>query len=153
MRKPLNIRKYPDPILKKKCAQIEEVTGQERALAEKMFFAMRHFDGIGLAAPQVGVSKRMIVADIGKNPIMLINPLILAKSGMDRMEEKCLSVSDAVVGIDRPERIVVSGLNEKGRRVEIKAEGLLARVFQHEIDHLDGTLIIDYLIQQKSYFL
>lgn len=153
MMKPLDIRKYPDVILKKKCSLVEEVTGQEKTLAKSMFFTMKYFDGIGLAAPQVGVSKRLIVADIGKNPIMLINPVILKRTGMDRMEEKCLSVPGAVAGIERSERIVVSGLNEKGRHIEIKAEGLLARVLQHEIDHLDGTLIIDYLIQQKSYFL
>jgi peptide deformylase len=142
---PLEIKKYPDGILRKKCTEIQEITDKEVRLFEKMLFTMRHFAGIGLAAPQIGIAKNLIVADIGEGAIRLADPVILKKKGSDKMEEGCLSMPGVSVVIDRPEGIIISGLNEKGKVVEFKAQGLLARVLQHEIDHLDGKLIIDYL--------
>ncbi|MDD5156210.1 MAG: peptide deformylase [Candidatus Omnitrophica bacterium] len=142
---PLKIREYPDDILRKRCILIEEITDIEVKLFEEMLFTMRHFSGIGLAAPQIGIAKSLIVADIGEGAVRLANPVILKTRGSDKMEEGCLSIPGAGVVIERPDEIIVSGLNEKGKVVELEARGLSARVLQHEIDHLRGKLIIDYL--------
>ena len=111
---------------------------------------MRHFAGIGLAAPQIGISKKLIVADIGDGPVMLANPKILKTKGAGKMEEGCLSIPGINVIIKRAEEVIVNGLNEKGKVIELKAQGLLARVLQHEIDHLNGRLIIDLIIDYLS---
>jgi len=142
---PLKISEYPNNILRKKCASVERISDNEVKLFEEMLFTMRHFTGIGLAAPQIGIAKSLIVADIGEGAIKLANPTILKVKGSDKMEEGCLSIPGVGVVIDRPDEIIVSGLNELGKAVEFKAGGLLARVLQHEIDHLKGRLIIDYL--------
>jgi len=142
---PLEIKKYPDNSLRKKCASLERVTDSDAKLLEEMVFTMRHFAGIGLAAPQIGIARNLIVADIGEGAIKLANPKILKTAGLDKLEEGCLSIPGVAVDIERPDEIIISGLDEKGKNIEIKAEGLLARVLQHEIDHLKGKLIIDYL--------
>jgi len=142
---PLKISEYPDSILRKKCAVIERVTDSEAAILKEMLFTLRHFAGIGLAAPQIGISKSLIVADIGEGAVMLANPVILRAKGSGKMDEGCLSLPGVSVNIDRPDEILVGGLNEKGNPVEIEAHGLLARVLQHEIDHLKGKLILDYV--------
>ena len=139
------IREYPDPILRKKCRPVEEITDKERNLFEQMLLIMRRFKGIGLAAPQVGISKSLIVADLGDKPICLANPVLLKIQGSETAEECCLSIPGAKVVVDRPAEVIVGGLNEKGKSVVIETRGLLARVFQHELDHLEGKLIIDYL--------
>ncbi len=141
----LEIKKYPDAVLRKKCEAVEAVTAQEKRLFEDMLFTMHTFKGVGLAAPQIGLVKQLIVADIGEGMIKLANPEIISSSGSDRMVEGCLSVPERSVEIKRFYEVTVKGLNEKGERVEIEAKGLLARVLQHEIDHLRGRLIIDYL--------
>ncbi|MDD4995767.1 MAG: peptide deformylase [Patescibacteria group bacterium] len=142
---PLEIKKYPDGILRKKCLNVEKVTDRELKNFEEMLFTMRHFAGIGLAAPQLGIARNLIVADIGEGAIQLANPVILKAKGSDKTEEGCLSIPGIAVYIERPYKIIISGLNEKGQAVEIKAAGLLARVLQHEVDHLKGRLIVDYL--------
>jgi len=142
---PLGIRKYPDSVLRKKCVQIEEITDREIKLFEEMLFTIWHFAGIGLAAPQIGIARNLIVADIEEEAIKLANPKILKTGGSDKLEEGCLSIPGVAVNIERPYEIIVSGLNENNQLVEIKAKGLLARVLQHEIDHLKGKLIIDYV--------
>ncbi len=143
---PLGIKKYPDSVLRKKCAQVEEITDKEVKLFEEMLFTMRYFAGIGLAAPQIGIAKNLIVVDMGEGAIRLANPVILKTKGLGkRWEEGCLSIPGIGVTINRPEEVIVSGLNEKGKVVELEARRLLARVLQHEIDHLQGKLIIDYL--------
>jgi len=142
---PLAIKKYPDKILRKKCVELEEITDKERELLGKMFFTMRHFGGIGLAAPQIGISKKLIVAKVDEHTVKLANPEIIKIKGTDNMVEGCLSIPGVGVDVERAYRIVVKGLSENGQIVEIKAKGLLARVLQHEIDHLSGKLIIDYL--------
>ena len=142
---PLEIKKYPDSVLREKCAWIEEITDQEVKLFEKMLFTMRHFAGIGLAAPQIGIARNLIVVDIGEGAIKLANPVILKTKGLDKMEEGCLSIPGVGVVIDRPDEVMVSGLNELGKVIELEARGLSARVLQHEIDHLKGKLIIDYV--------
>ncbi len=141
----LEIKKYPDKVLRKKCEKIEEVSSYEKDLFSKMLFTMRRFQGIGLAAPQVGILKRLIVVDIGEEEIKLANPKILKIKGEDKLVEGCLSIPGAQVEVKRAYEVVVEGLNEKDELIQIKAKGLLARVLQHEIDHLDGKLIIDYL--------
>lgn len=141
----LSIKTHPDSILRVRCRPVEEITPQIRELFENMHLTMTNFKGIGLAAPQVGVDSRIIVADIGKGAIKLANPIIIKVNGSDIMEEGCLSVPDTHIKIKRPCEAVIGGLNENGSQIEIKAEGLLARVLLHEIDHLNGKLIIDHL--------
>jgi len=145
MTDPLVIKKYPDKVLRKQCQPIEKITEKEIKLFADMLFTMRHFSGIGLAAPQIGVLERLIVADIGEGAVKLVNPEIIKTNGADKMIEGCLSVPDIGVDIERPYEAIVKGLNENGQTVEIKAKGLLARVLQHEIDHLEGKLILDYM--------
>jgi peptide deformylase len=149
----LEIKKYPDSILRKKCVQVERITDRETELFAGMLFTMRHFAGIGLAAPQIGLAKNLIVADIGEGAIKLANPKILETSGTDKLEEGCLSVPSVAVDIERPYEIIVSGLDENNQIIEIKAKGLLARVLQHEIDHLKGRLIIDHLSLLEKFKL
>ena len=141
---PLVIKKYPDKILRKQCQPIEKITEKEIKLFRDMLFTMKHFCGIGLAAPQIGILKKLIAAEVEEKTIKLANPEIIDIRGSDNMTEGCLSVPDVTVDIERPNRVVVKGLNEKGEITEVKASGLLARVLQHEIDHLKGKLIIDY---------
>nr|AEI30595.1 peptide deformylase [uncultured microorganism] len=141
----LEIKKYPDSVLRKKSLEIKEITDKETKLFEEMLFTMRHYSGIGLAGPQIGIAKNLIVADIGEGAIKLANPRILKTKGADQLEEGCLSIPGVTVNIERPYEIIVSGLNENNQLIEIKTKGLLARVLQHEIDHLRGRLIIDYL--------
>ena len=138
------IKKVPDDVLRKTCTPLEKITLREKDIFEKMFFTMKYFDGIGLAAPQVGILQNLIVVDIGRETFKLANPIIKESNGIDKMIEGCLSVPDHVVEIERAYKILVKGINDEGKNIEIEAEGILARVFQHEIDHLKGKLIIDY---------
>jgi len=140
----LEIKKCPDKILKKKCKQVKGITENERKIFDKMLFTMRYFCGIGLAAPQIGISKKLIIAEIKDRTIKLANPEIVKIKGIDKVVEGCLSVPDFTVEVKRPYEVVVKGLSEEGRTIQIKTEGLLARVLQHEIDHLNGILITDH---------
>lgn len=141
----LEIVKYPDSVLRKKCKPVAEITQKEIELFNEMLHLMHTYSGIGLAAPQVGIPFRIFVTDIGEGKLIkLANPSIVKTKGGDKMAEGCLSLPEINVEIKRPSEIVVVGLNESGKVVEIKAKGLLARVIQHEIDHLNGKLIIDY---------
>ena len=144
-RRILEIRRYPESILRKKSVQVFEITPKELKLFEDMLLTMYTFGALGLAAPQVGNSVQIFVADIGEGAIKLINPRIIKSKGEDKLIEGCLSLPDMNVEIKRPYEILVEGLEENGKHIEIKAKGLLARVIQHEIDHLKGRLIIDYL--------
>ena len=141
----LEIRKYPQKILRKTCVSLERITEKEKTLFEQMFFTMRFFSGIGLAAPQVGISKKLIVAEVEGEIIKLANPEIIGIKGADNMKEGCLSMPGLGMDVERPYEAIVKGVNVNGQIVEIEAKGLLARVLQHEIDHLCGKLIIDYL--------
>ncbi|MFA5336925.1 MAG: peptide deformylase [Candidatus Omnitrophota bacterium] len=143
--KPLEINRYPNYILRKKCALVEKVTEDDLRLFNEMLFTIHHFGGMGLAAPEIGMDKSLIVVDIKGNVLKMANPEILDKRGFVRFQESCLSLPGLNVRIGRADKIVVRGLNEKGKIVEFRAEGLLSRVLQHEIDHLKGRLIIDYL--------
>lgn len=140
----LRIRFYGDAHLRKRAKPVKEVTDKERAVLDEMAELMHLGAGIGLAAPQVGVDKQMLIADIGEGLVILINPRIAKKSGSMTLEEGCLSLPGIYVKIKRPRKIVVTGLNEHNEKVTMAAQDLSSRVIQHEIDHLRGRLIIDY---------
>ena len=140
----LKIKKYPEKVLRKRCESVHKMTEQIQNLFKQMFITMRHFKGIGLAAPQVGINKRLIIADMGEGLIALANPEIVESKGNDVLSEGCLSLPEVYVEVERCHEILLTGIDEKGESIEIQAKGLMARVLQHEIDHLNGKLIIDY---------
>ncbi|HEY5561151.1 MAG TPA: peptide deformylase [Clostridiaceae bacterium] len=145
-----NIRKYGDPILRKKCKKVEIINDKTRILIKDMLQTMHNADGVGLAAPQVGILKRIIVVDIGEGPIIIINPEITEHSGSFIDSEGCLSVPEEQGNVERPMNVTVKGLNEFGEAITIKGEDLLSRVLCHEIDHLDGILFIDKVIAEEE---
>ena len=143
----LEIKIYPDPVLRKKARQVAKVGESERKLAYDMIETMRFANGVGLAAPQVGISKRIIVVEDteGDNRVALtlINPRITRKKGKVKFCEGCLSLPGVSNDVVRPEFIAVEALNLDGDVLKINADGLLARIIQHEADHLDGIMFID----------
>lgn len=147
----LKILKYPEPVLKRKAEAVHEVTDEIRRLVDDMAETMYEAPGVGLAAPQVGRSLRVIVADVNskdegkRDLICLINPEIIEQSGEVVWEEGCLSVPEYTADVKRAERVVVKGLDRDGKEKVIVGEDLLSIVFQHEIDHLNGILFIDRL--------
>jgi peptide deformylase len=150
----LHICTYPEEILRQRAEPITEIDEEVVKLVDHMTETMYSAPGIGLAATQVGVAKQVLVVDIApRRPeselIVLINPEIVAAEGEVIFEEGCLSVPDYQAEVKRHEKITVRGLNLKGEEVEIEAEGLLAVVLQHEIDHLNGMLFIDRLSKLK----
>lgn len=141
----LSLTRFPESILRKTAAKVSAVTAAERRMLDDMAKAMYVSQGVGLAAVQVGIDKQLAVVDTGSGLIKMINPVIVKKEGSQTQDEGCLSVPGACVAVKRSQKIIVSYLTEDGDVAELKAEGLLARAIQHEIDHLHGTLIIDYL--------
>ncbi|MEW6541181.1 MAG: peptide deformylase [Bacillota bacterium] len=139
------IVQYPDPILREKAREIQKITPQIERLAVNLVDTMRISGGVGLAAPQIGVSKRMIVVeDPEKNPIILINPEIVKLEGdKETAEEGCLSVPGVWGEVERRVSMTVRGYNLEGKSVAYLVEGFTARAFQHEIDHLDGIVFLD----------
>ena len=148
----LKVRLYGDPILRQKALEVKEVGPAERILIASMIETMHGHKGIGLAAPQVGVSEQIFVADIGEGPVIVVNPKIITRSGQEVREEGCLSIPGIVLNVKRPKKIRVRYLNEDNQTIERDYSDLLARVILHETDHLKGKLIIDYasLIQQRK---
>ena len=146
----------PDPILRKKSENLEKVDNELRLLLDDMLETMYSAPGIGLAAVQVGILKRLIVIDISKdkekkNPIFLINPEIISKSKNTSIyEEGCLSLPGHFAEIERPEECKIKYIDYDGKKKEMKANGLLATCIQHEIDNLNGILFIDYLSKLKK---
>ena len=142
--RPLTLRLYPDSILRRKADHVIMFG----AVLEDFFHMMLDFmweeRGIGLAAPQVGVAERLVVADTGEGPVCLANPEILDRAGSDTMDEGCLSLPGIVVEVERNAQIELRGQDHRGKKVEFEATGLLARVLQHEVNHLDGVLICDH---------
>jgi len=140
---------FPDPFLARKAAPVARVDERVRELIRDMFDTMYESEGIGLAATQVGVAKRVIVVDVSPadeaaSPIALVNPEIIGREGeLTTCMEGCLSVPGVQGEVSRSEGVVVSGLNENGEPVTLRAGGILARCLQHELDHLDGVLFID----------
>lgn len=158
---------YPDPYLRKKCGDVEEIDGELLELLDDMADTMYAAPGVGLAASQVGVDKRVIVVDAMPRDkeeeeeeeydrsglIELINPEIVSSEGEIVGEEGCLSIPGFLSDVKRKYSVTVQGYNREGKLVEIEAEDLLSRVFQHEIDHLDGVLFIDRLGRLKRELL
>lgn len=138
-----NIRKYGDDVLRKKCREVEKIDKRLLILIKDMLETMYEADGVGLAAPQVGILKRLFVIDIGDGPLVFINPEIIETSGKQIDEEGCLSLPGKMEEVMRPNYVRARALNEKGEEFEIEAEELLARAILHEYDHLNGTLFID----------
>lgn len=132
-----------DPVLRRIAHPVKEVNENIKKLMNNMAETLYHAKGVGLAAPQVGISKRVIVVDIGEGLFKLANPEIVASSGIQDGAEGCLSVPDVVGNVKRSERVTVKALNEDGDEVTIDASGYLARAFQHEIDHLNGIIFTD----------
>ena len=143
-RRPLKLRIYPDLILRNKAALVKSFDRILEEFAAEMLNFMRTHGGIGLAAPQVGIKRRIIGADIGENPVSIVNPEIVSFSDWDFMTEGCLSLPGVNVDIQRMSYLEVRGQNPRGKDIYIKTDGLPARVLQHEIDHLNGVLICDY---------
>jgi len=144
----LEIKKYPDKVLRLKAEPVRTIDNNILRLIDDMIETMYAARGIGLAAPQVGVSLRVIVVDVsirekGQGLITLINPEVLSIRGEIEGEEGCLSLPDYRAEIKRAREITLLGIDKEGKKIEIGGNGLLARALQHEIDHLDGTLIID----------
>jgi len=149
----LNILHFPDERLRTKAKPVAEVTNKHRTLISDMLETMYDAPGIGLAATQVNVHERILVIDISEEkdqPIVLINPEILEKEGDQEFDEGCLSVPGIYETLHRAEKVRVKALNDKGENFEMRAEGLLAVCIQHEIDHLEGKLFVDYLSQLKK---
>jgi peptide deformylase len=138
----LEIVKFPNPILLYPAQTVAWIDSRIRRLTHDMLETMCAASGNGLAAPLVGVQKRVIVVSVGEDPLVLVNPKIAATEGEQVGLEGCLSVPDLVGEVRRAEWVMVKGLNRRGWPVSLEAEGLLARVLQHEIDHLDGILFI-----------
>ncbi len=150
----LEILKFPHPILKRKTESVETVDGKIKQLIQDMTETMYHAQGIGLAACQIGVPKRVIVVDVSPlDPehgfFALINPEIMDEEGEVEHEEGCLSVPECFEKIKRKEKVRVRGLSPEGKEVEIFGEGILAIALQHEIDHLNGILILDRISKLK----
>lgn len=139
----LELRYKGDPVLRAKAKPVSKVTPRIVKLLKDMEETMYAADGVGLAAPQVGVSERLIVVDVGDGPLHLVNPVLEEAQGVDVDREGCLSIPGIYGYVERHARVVVSGLDLEGRPTRVEGTGLLARALQHEIDHLDGVLFID----------
>ena len=142
-----NIRKEGDEILRKKSKEVDVINEKIRILLQDMADTLYKADGVGLAAPQVGVLKRVIVIDVGDGLLELVNPAVKSQSGQQCMAEGCLSVPGIWGEVNRPTHVVVEALDAKGKKVVIEGEGLLAIALCHEIDHLDGILFKDKVIR------
>ena len=146
----LKIRLYGDPCLRKKSSPVKEVGPSERMLIGSMIETMHERKGLGLAAPQVGIHQRIFVADIGEGPTAFINPKIVRRAGSAVWEEGCLSIPDITIEIKRAQKVLVRYLDENNHRHERSFTELMARVILHEIDHLNGKLIVDYAGLKKK---
>lgn len=150
----LNIRVLGDPILRERTPLLDHITDATRVLVADMFDTMYAAEGIGLAAPQVGRTERVFVMDVdGQSPLALVNPEIIEREGSERGEEGCLSIPEIFGDVDRSIRVVVRALDRDGNPIELEAHELMARCIQHELDHLDGKLFIDYMSLLKRKFM
>ena len=143
-----NLRYEGDEILKKRSREIEVIDDKIRELAEDMMETMHKWDGLGLAAPQVGVLKRIIVIDLYEDgtKYTLINPVIVKSKGMQEVEEGCLSFPNKYGRVERPKELIVEALDLEGKKVRIKAKDLLAQALAHEIDHLNGIVFTEKIM-------
>ena len=145
----LPIRVFGDPVLKRIAEEVQDIDGTLASLCGRMLEAMYEAPGIGLAAPQVGVSKRFFVYDYGGGPKVLINPEIVESEGEWEYDEGCLSVPGMSWNIVRPKMIHIIGYGLDGEEISIEADELESRLYQHEMDHLDGKLLLDYLDEEQ----
>lgn len=141
------IRTIGDDILRKKSRKVDVIDGRILTLIRDMKDTMYHADGVGLAAPQVGILKRIAIVDVGEGPVTLINPEIIETEGEYVDVEGCLSIPGEQGDVVRPQKVKVKALNEKGEEYIIEGEDLFARAMCHEIDHLDGILYVDKIIK------
>ena len=140
----LDIRMFGDPVLKTRASPVESFDGTLPQLADEMLATMREHEGVGLAANQVGRLKRILVAALEEEEFVLVNPVVEESAGpTEKQPEGCLSIPGIQVEVERPTAVIVSGQDTTGAPLKIEASGLLARILQHEIDHLDGVLILD----------
>jgi peptide deformylase len=142
-----NIRKYGDDILRKKAKNVRVFNNSLTELLADMAETMKAANGVGLAAPQVGILKRAVVIDVGEGLIELVNPRIVHQEGEAVEVEGCLSIPGVLGEVARPQKVKVKAMDREGNPIEIEGEGLLARALCHEIDHLDGVLFIDKVIK------
>jgi peptide deformylase len=150
----LEILKYPHPMLKKRCQEVDRIDGGVKQLVRDMVETMYRSNGIGMAACQVGIPKRVIVVDVGpidpeKDLFAMINPEIVSEEGEIEHEEGCLSVPDCSEKVKRKEKILVRGFSPEGEKIEVSGDGILAIALQHELDHLNGVLILDRISRLK----
>ena len=145
MASPYQVRIYGDPVLRRVAQEITDIDGRLVRLADDMLETMYAEPGIGLAAPQIGVGRRLFVYDIGDGPRALVNPVISETRGEWVYEEGCLSIPGVYWEIVRPKEILLTGYDLDGNEVSLEADELLSRLFQHELDHLDGVLMLDRL--------
>ena len=148
----LDIRVLGDPVLRERTAPTPKVTEEVRTLVSNMFETMYAAEGIGLAAPQVGRTERVFVMDVDENPFAMINPEIIEREGSERAEEGCLSIPEIFGDVDRATRVIARAVGVDGVQFEVEMTGLAARCIQHELDHLDGKLFIDYMSLIKRKF-
>ncbi len=139
------VRVYGDPVLKQRAGEVDELDGSLARLVEDMIRTMYDSEGAGLAAPQVGVQKRLFVYDVGDGPEAVINPTIVESAGEWYHDEGCLSIPGLRLGIVRPNQVHIRGFGIDGEEVSLEADEFLGRVFQHEVDHLDGVLMVERL--------
>ena len=137
-------------VLRRRARPVGRVTAEIQRLANDMVEVMRGANGVGLAAPQVGVSKRLFVAEVEERVHVLVDPEIVKMEGEEADTEGCLSIPGLIGEVPRASRVVVKGKNRRGRGITVEADGLLARVFQHEIDHLDGVLFLDRIVDRTT---
>lgn len=154
----LKLRKYGDPVLRRKAEEIKEIDGEIKKLASDMVETLKSIGGIGLAGNQVGVAKKMFVIDRThidgeEEPLIMINPELVETLGEQVFEEGCLSAPGIYEDVTRSRKVKVRGLNLEGREIEVEGEGLLSRALLHEIDHLNGVLFIDRLSTIKRKLL
>ncbi len=140
------IRLAGDPILYKVCKEVKKMTPMLQTLVEDMLDTMYEANGVGLAAPQVGVLKRIAVVDIGDGPFVLVNPVILEEEGEQTADEGCLSIPGKAGQVTRPNRVVMRAYDENMLEYEVEAEELLARAFCHEVEHLDGHMYTEHVV-------
>jgi peptide deformylase len=143
---PYRIRTFGDPVLKRRAEEVTEIDGRIARLAEEMHITMKEAHGLGLAAPQVGVSRRLFVYEIGNSgPRTLVNPVITERDGEWEHQEGCLSVPELYFMVSRPAHVRVTGYDLDGHEVSVEADELEATLYQHEVDHLDGRLLLELL--------
>jgi peptide deformylase len=140
-----SVRQYGDPVLKQVARPVDDIDGSLVRLVDDMVETMYESEGAGLAAPQVGIQKRMFVYDVGDGPEVMINPTIVEAEGEWYYDEGCLSIPGLRLGIVRPGKVHIRGLGIDGQELSIEADEFLGRVFQHEVDHLDGVLMVERL--------